>query len=372
MKNRSTASLLAAIAARPKSYLALLGDNHRWAWEMTCLVCICCIMAPRAAGAETQYTQSPGPYPVKTILLDWKDAQRDRSVPVKIYYPDTPQGKFPVVIFSHGAGGSRDGYTYLGEYWAGFGYVCVHVQHLGSDNAIWQGLPANQIISAMRKSVALPENILNRPLDVSFTIDQLEKLNQDDPLFKGRLDLDRIGVAGHSFGAYTALAIAGEVFITSRGTTLARPDPRVKAAIAMSESAPREAQQYDPAFAKIAIPMMHMTGTLDESPVGDAKAADRRVPFDHIPPTADQYLVIFQGGDHMVFSGRIQTIGPMAGTGNPALDPTFQVMIQQSTTAFWDAYLKSDEKAKKWLADGPCKTMLGQNATLEIKAAKEH
>ncbi len=52
------------------------------------------------------------------------------------------------------------------------------------------------------------------------------------------------------------------------------------------------------------------------------------------------------------------------------MDPTFQVMIQQSTTAFWDAYLKSDEKAKTWLAGGACKTMLGENGDLEIKPAR--
>jgi hypothetical protein len=179
-------------------------------------------------------------------------------------------------------------------------------------------------------------------------------------------------MAGHSFGAYTTLAIAGEVFVTPRGTPLAMPDPRVKAAIAMSESPPREAQQYDQAFAKITIPMLHMTGTIDDSPLSDAKAADRRVPFDHMPAVADHYLVVFQGGDHMIFSGRFLASGLLPGTGNPAMDPTFQVLIQQSTTAFWDAYLKSDEKAKKWLADGGCKTMLTQHATWEIKAAKEH
>jgi predicted dienelactone hydrolase len=306
------------------------------------------------------------------VLLDWKDAKRKRTVPVEIYYPDTPDGKFPVIIFSHGLGGSRQGYAYLGEHWASYGYVCVHLQHMGSDNAIWQGVPATEMMAAMRKALVKPENSLNRPPDVRFAIDQLEQLDQDDPLFKGRLDLDHIGMAGHSFGAFTTLAIAGEVFVSPGGLEFSRPDPRVKAAIAMSESVPQDPQQWDKTFAKIAIPMMHMTGTLDDGPVGDTKAADRRVPFDRIPATTPQYLVIFQGGDHMVFSGRGLAGGPMAGNGNPAMDPTFQVLIQQSTTAFWDAYLKSDEKAQKWLADGGCKAMLGQHATLEVKGVKKN
>ena len=60
----------------------------------------------------------------------------------------------------------------------------------------------------------------------------------------------------------------------------------------------------------------------------------------------------------------------MAGSRNPAMDPTFRVLIQQSTTAYWDAYLKSDQKAQKWLDNGDCKTMLGQYATLETKPGK--
>jgi predicted dienelactone hydrolase len=325
-------------------------------------------MPDPAAAAENLYKKIPGPLPVKSILLDWQDANRNRALPVRIYYPDSPDGKFPVILFSHGLGGTRDGYGYPGESWASNGYICVHLQHVGSDDSIWQGMPADQVLPALRKSLALAENILNRPRDVSFAIDQLEKLNQSDPILKGRLDLDHIGMAGHSFGAYTTDAIAGEVFVTSAGRTLAMADPRVKAAIAMSESAPRDPKQYDQAFAKIAIPFLHMTGTLDDSPLSETPAANRRVPFDHIPAVADQYLVILQGGDHMVFSGRTAS-GLLAGTGNPAMDPTFQILIQQSTTAFWDAYLRSDEKAKKWLSDGGCKTMLGQNATLEIKPA---
>jgi predicted dienelactone hydrolase len=339
---------------------------YRWA-----LACLCCAFAgvTQPVSGETQYKPVPAPLPIKTESLDWKDVKRDRVIPVKIYYPDGPEGKFPVIIFSHGLGGSRNGYGYLGAYWAGCGYVCVHLQHIGSDTSVWQGLQPDEIMPAMRKAAGQPDNIRNRPLDVRFAIDQLEQLDREGPLLKGRLDLKHIGLAGHSFGAFTTLAVAGEVFITPRGTKISLPDKRVTAAIAMSESAPGKPEQLDAAFAKIAIPMMHMTGTLDESPINQSKPEERRVPFDHIPALADQYLIVFQGGDHMVFSGRSGS-GFMVGTGNQANDPTFEVMIQQATLAFWDAYLKTDGPAKKWLADGACKAMLGADATLEIKAGK--
>src|ERR1043166_7563974 len=74
---------------------------------------------------------------VATAKFDWLDTKRERTVPVKIYYPSTGNGPFPIIIFSHGLGGSRDGYEYLGRYWTSHGYVSVHVQHIGSDDAVW-------------------------------------------------------------------------------------------------------------------------------------------------------------------------------------------------------------------------------------------
>jgi len=66
----------------------------------------------------------------------WHDANRDRDVPVKIYSPKSGNGPFPVIIFSHGLVGSREGYEYLGRHWASRGYVSVHLQHYGSDDDV--------------------------------------------------------------------------------------------------------------------------------------------------------------------------------------------------------------------------------------------
>src|SRR6185369_12351749 len=67
------------------------------------------------------------------LYQDWSDAQRSRTVPVRIYMPTTGAAPFPVVIFSHGLGGSRDAAEYLGDEWSKHGYLCVFVQHEGSD-----------------------------------------------------------------------------------------------------------------------------------------------------------------------------------------------------------------------------------------------
>jgi predicted dienelactone hydrolase len=314
------------------------------------------------AGAPAQpaqvYKQAPGPFPVASVLYDWTDASRDRKVPVKIYYPKTGQEPFPVIVFSHGLGGSREGYEYLGRHWASHGYVSVHPQHLGSDDAVWRG--NGQPGRSMVRAAADPRNARDRDraLDVRYVLDRLEALNRETSPLKGRLDLHAIGMAGHSFGAWTTLAVAGEVF--GRAGRISLSDPRIRAGIEMSAPVPRQGADLERAYGSIRIPILHMTGTLDDSPIGDTKAEERRVPFDHIRG-ADQYLVTFQGGDHMVFSGRF-----VAGRKRQQ-DALFQDLIRQGTTAFWDAYLKGDAKAKSWLARGGYAAVLGKDGKFEEK-----
>ena len=254
--------------------------------------------AKLAVAADDGHTAQPGQYTVETAIYDWLDKTRDRDVPVRLYFPRTGKRPFPVIVFSHGLGGSRDGYAYLGRHWASYGYVSVHLQHKGSDTSVWKGNP--QPMESMRQAAADLRNSVNRVADVRFAIDQLTKLQRESGSLGGRLDLTRLGMAGHSFGGWTTLAIAGEIFITPGGREIAVGDPRVKAAIAMSAPVPRNKEQLDKAFAGIRIPCLHMTGTLDDSPIGETKAAERRLPFDHIR-SADQYLITFIGGDHIDF-----------------------------------------------------------------------
>jgi len=317
----------------------------------------------RAEGAApAPYKQSAGPFAVDTATYDWTDAARDRAVPVKIYFPKSGDGPFPVILFSHGVGGTRDGYEYLGRHWASHGYISVHVQHIGSDDATWRG--AEHPLEAMRQAVNDPANAVNRPLDIRFAITRLEQLNREDSPLKGRLDLDRIGMAGHSFGAYTTQAVIGEVFVLANGQEVSLPDPRVKAAIAMAPSAPARRQDIDKAFAAVKVPCFYMTGTADETAIGETKAADRRIPFDRTHG-ADACLVTFTGGDHLIFAGQRLR-------GNGEKDPRFHELILMSTTAFWDTCLKGDRSAKNWLAGGGFAAALGPDGTFETKLLPEN
>jgi predicted dienelactone hydrolase len=314
--------------------------------------------ATAPASSEIPVWGRPGPYEVAVLRSTWTDAGRQREVPVKIYYPAQGPGPFPVIIFSHGLGGSREGYQYLGRQWASHGYVSVHLQHAGSDRAVWEKSWSKLL--ALRQAAHNLQNSLNRPLDVSFAIDQLEQLNQSPGPFKGRLDLSRVGAAGHSFGAYTSMAVAGQVFGRPGGREISLADPRIKAAIPMSTPVPRKRGNLTQAYAKITIPCLHMTGTKDDSPIGETRAAERRLPFDysHGP---DQYLIIFQDGDHMIFSDHPRLFG--RGTQ----DTRFHALISLSTTVFWDAYLKGDPAARAFLTGGGLARVLDGNASLEMK-----
>jgi predicted dienelactone hydrolase len=66
-----------------------------------------------------------------------QDASRDRALPIRVYLPAASKAA-PVVLFSHGLGGSRENNPYLGKHWSARGYAVVFVQHPGSDESVWK------------------------------------------------------------------------------------------------------------------------------------------------------------------------------------------------------------------------------------------
>jgi pimeloyl-ACP methyl ester carboxylesterase len=301
----------------------------------------------------------PGPYDVEVIDREWTDPARDRVVPVRIYLPEDAEQPAPVIVFSHGLGGTREGYGYLGQHWASHGYVSVHLQHIGSDDTVWRG--TDDPMAAMRAAISNPQLALDRPADASFAMDTLAELNAPGGELEGRLDLERAGIAGHSFGAFTTLAIAGQgdTQVQRMGMESCKDD-RFIAAIPMSAPVPARARDLDRHYAGVDIPCFHMTGTEDDSPVSNTTADQRRIPFDHIGGV-DQILLTFQGGDHMIFSGRPRMMG------DDSMDATFQSHIAATTLAFWDAYLKADDEALDWLYGGGLEESVGDLAEIEIK-----
>lgn len=106
------------------------------------LLLVVLAVAPLVAQEAETYRVEAGPALTATLELDWHDTARGRDVPVRVWYPVLAPGAAaepcPVVVFSHGLGGSRYSYAVWGSHWASWGYVVVMVQHLGSDDAIWR------------------------------------------------------------------------------------------------------------------------------------------------------------------------------------------------------------------------------------------
>jgi predicted dienelactone hydrolase len=282
---------------------------------------------------------------IEQMDLTVKDEKRSREIPIRIYLPKAKMPA-PVVLFSHGLGGSREGSAFLGTHWAARGYVAVFLQHPGSDDSVWKDKPPAQRLAAMRAAAGL-DNFLLRVDDVRIVLDQLGRWSKSagHPL-AGRLDMARVGMSGHSFGAVTTQALSGQRFV--RGTSFT--DARIKAAVIMSPSGPRVGDPAQ-AFAGVKIPWMLLTGTRDTAPIGDADAASRLSVFPALPPGGKYELVLYNA-EHSVFTERA-----LPGDTQPR-NPNHHRSILALTTAFWDAYLRDDPNAKKWLdGDGP-KTVL--------------
>jgi dienelactone hydrolase len=309
------------------------------------------------------YKREPGSFAVSTQLGEWTDSARSRSVPYKIYYPKEADGERPVVIFSHGLGGSREGSEYLGQHLASYGYIGVHIQHPGSDESLWRG--KEKPLEALRDFFKDPANMIEQSRlrfeDLPFALDSISELNESDATLKGRFDLARIGMSGHSFGAHSTMAASGQVYGTP-ARALSYGDARIKASIAYSPSPPLRRTDYDVVYGKIAVPIFHMTGTDDGDPVNARMSPeDRTTPYKQISAT-DQFLLVLAGGDHMIFSGR-----RTRGVAPKPSDPRHLDIIRMGSIAFWDAYLLDDSAARKWLTKGGFAEAVGKDGTFEQK-----
>ncbi|MGA2280070.1 MAG: dienelactone hydrolase [Verrucomicrobiota bacterium] len=274
------------------------------------------------------------------VDLTVHDAARNRDLPVRVYLP-TNTAPAPVILFSHGLGGTRTGSTFLGEHWAARGYVAVFLQHPGSDDSVWKNEPLGQRMPAMNQAASV-DNFLLRVHDVTAVLNQLEiwntaKTNQ----LAGRLDLKKVGMSGHSFGAVTTEAVSGES-LPVEGQSFT--DPRIRAAIAFSPSSPKTGSAAK-AFGAVKIPWMLMTGTRDVAPIGDQDVASRLAVYPALH-SAPKYEVVLYNAEHSVFTDRA-----LPGDREPR-NPNHHRVILALSTAFWDAYLRGDASALAWL-NGP-------------------
>ena len=298
------------------------------------------------------------PLPIAITRGEWFDEGREnRKVAYKVYCPtDAKEAPFPVIIWSHGLGGSRDGAGFISRYIASHGYIIVHIQHPGTDSSLWEGKPGHpwDVI----RSTHIPRSAtLERLRDVPFALSQLNTL-ECAPL----MDMARVGMSGHSFGGMTTQVMSGQ----RRGyghRQYSLFQDIFKAGIVYSPSPQLKKHNNTPAdfYGGIRIPLLMMTGTADDSPLENFGYKDRLEVFEY-SGGPEQHLLNLEGGDHMVYNGSRGKLD-----ANPKRD-VHEEIIKMLSLAFWDAYLKNDKPAKGWLIGSGVQNWLGQEASYRFRA----
>ncbi len=268
------------------------------------------------SGGNRSFTTVPPSGSYATVSVDGKvvDAKRNRTVAYRLTVPQNLSAGCPLVLVSHGGSGSKAGYKALGylctEY-ASNGYVVINVNHLASRTK--------------------DQHLIDRPADVSFILDQVFAGKIPLPAaFKGTLDLAKIGHVGDSWGAYTALALAGGEF--DQGNFF---DQRITAFCALSPQGEGEFGCYDNGendntWRDITTPVYNLMGSeeVDGSPsIGDPVIRGwRLISFERYPNYESKFQSIIPGGGHEILAG----YGTVAQLRYAA----------QNTRLFLDVYLK--------------------------------
>ncbi|MEX1317030.1 MAG: dienelactone hydrolase [Synechococcaceae cyanobacterium] len=332
--------------------------------------------------------RQPGKLAVKKQVWTLKDAGRNRSFSVDVYIPQAPAAdRIPVILFSHGLASSPGDSAEVLQQLASHGYLVAAPQHPGSD-AIW----LKEMLKGLHKDIFDVQEFSNRPKDISFVIDELERRNAS--AFQGRLDLDQVGVAGHSFGGYTALALGGgtvdrdylqeecvrpyaalNISLLLQCQALRLPpeqltnlqDPRTAAVFAAN---PVNRSIFGKqGLANIRVPVVMASGSYDPA---TPPALEQAASFTWLT-TPDKYWLIIQGQAHVNFSKidpgindairsmtdiTLPSQGLIGGYMKAMALPFFETYLRQNEThrpylrSAYAEYLGKDERFKLFMVSG--------------------
>lgn len=334
-----------------------------------------------------------GLYSWERISLDLKDESekrlaytgRAREFAADLYFPTAPSTQpYPVLVISHGFNSDRTTYAYLAKHLASHGYVVVLPEHSGSN-----GQQLADLFQGKTKTVIDRTEFVDRPLDVSYLLDYLEKNSIPDPQFQGQVDLKRVGILGHSYGGYTALALAGAVpnfgqlkqacntdlnntlnlslilqcqALQSPNQTMALADERINAVIAIS---PIGGSLFGKAgYENIKVPVMMVTGGADT--VAPA-LPEQILPFTWLT-TPEKRLVLIDQGTHYSTGNTSKTspdvLSEFGTDGGPSALARFYTATL--STAFFGRYIRNQEQLDTFLTPSYAAKLSRRPLTLHL------
>lgn len=263
---------------------------------------------------------------------------RGEDLQVRVSAPATG-GDLPVIVFSHGAGSSMNGYGPLADHWAAHGFVVVQPTHLDSRTL---ALPADD--------PRTPGIWRVRVADLVRVLDELAVLEAAIPGLAGRVDRARVAVAGHSWGAQSASMLLGARVLGPDGAPGEdMSDPRVMAGVLLAapglgdELTPfaREHLPFmTPSFASMTPPTLVVAGDNDHSRLTTRGPDWFTDPYTHSP--APKSLLTLAGGEH--------SLGGVAGyeaAETTDENPARVALLQRLTTAFLHSALHAGDTSWK-------------------------
>ncbi|GGN73155.1 hypothetical protein GCM10011579_050990 [Streptomyces albiflavescens] len=259
---------------------------------------------------------------------------RGEDLQVRVSAPATGSD-LPVIVFSHGYGWSMNGYAPLADYWAAHGLVVIQPTHLDSRTL---GIPA--------EDPRTPRIWRFRIEDLTRVLDGFDVLEASVPGLGGRLDRDRVAVAGHSWGAQTASALLGARVLGSDGVPGEdMSDPRVKAGVLLAltglgdDLTPFAAENFPfmkPSFDTMTTPALIVAGDNDQSHLSTRGPDWFTDPYTRSP--GSKSLLTLFGAEHSL--GGIPGYEVAETTDE---SPARVALIQQLTSAFLRSALHPED-----------------------------
>lgn len=339
---------------------------------------------------------SRGPFPVGVRSQELVDSERERKLPVEFWYPATDvykgqdlddktkdkyrlfarvkqdavrdaqlrEGSYPLVMFSHGFSGHHRQTTHFCCHLASHGYIIASPDHIG--NTIWEVVEnymTTKVAASIAERVATTNSsIVDRPLDISFMINSLLAGKTSIPT--NSIDVEKIGIAGHSFGGWTSLMVAGK-------------DARIRAALPL---APAGGAPYFDDIMRLCYESLNLNWDREVPTLYLVAEGDTTLPLETMHDLFDRTrdpkrMIVLNNADHFHFCDMMEEVHEFFRTQSEMLgeDKTIaekmrpfselcpvekaETYLRGLGLAHMDAYLKSNQSAMELLA-GDIKALL--------------